>query len=154
MWTPLSSDARRRLHTHIQWYWRCALSERLYIVDDEPVVLEIFEMLFANEPYDVSSFATGSEALQRIRQEGVDVLLTDKNLPDVGGLELLRAAREKDPDSQTILITGYASLETALEAFQLGAFDYILKPPRDVHDVLRKVQQAFDKVRMARENKG
>jgi len=110
-------------------------------------------MLFANEPYTISCFANGATALKQIRADGVDVLLTDKNLPDVGGLDLLRAAREVSPDSQVILITGYASLETALEAFQLGAFDYILKPPRDVHDVLRKVQQAFEKVRMARENK-
>ena len=76
-------------------------------------------MLFANEPYEVSCFSNGNEALERIREGGVDVLLTDKNLPDVGGLDLLRAAREVSPDSETILITGYASLETALEAFQL-----------------------------------
>ena len=71
----------------------------------------------------------------------MDVLLTDKNLPDVGGLELLRIAHEVQPDAEGIIITGYASLETALEAIQLGAFDYILKPPRDVFEVRRKVRR-------------
>ena len=125
---------------------------RLIIVDDEPVILDLFRAVFEGEPYDVLSFATGQEAAEEMRKGGVDVLLTDKNLPDVGGLELLRIAHEVQADAEGIIITGYASLETALEAIQLGAFDYILKPPRDVFEVRRKVRQAFTKVQLAREN--
>lgn len=125
---------------------------RLIIVDDEPVILDLFRAVFEGEPYDVLSFATGNEAAEEMKKGGVDVLLTDKNLPDVGGLELLRIAHEVQPDAEGIIITGYASLETALEAIQLGAFDYILKPPRDVFEVRRKVRQAFTKVELAREN--
>jgi C4-dicarboxylate-specific signal transduction histidine kinase len=132
--------------------WGCLLAGRLIIVDDEPVILDLFRAVFEGEPYEVLSFSTGMEAMAEMRARGVDVLLTDKNLPDIGGLDLLRVAHEVQPDSEGIIITGYASLETALEAIQLGAFDYIIKPPRDVFEVRRKVRQAFIKVAMVREN--
>jgi len=84
---------------------------------------------------------------------GVDVLLTDKNLPDIGGLELLQHAKRLQTDAEGIIITGYASLDTVLAAMQLDAFDYIVKPPKDIFDVKRKVKQAFNKIEMGRENR-
>lgn len=125
---------------------------RLVVVDDEPGILELLVSLFDDGP-DVVGFASGSEALAHLQAHGCDVLLTDKNLPDVGGLELLAAARAADPDAEGIVITGYASLETAVAALQQGAFDYIVKPPRSIFDVKRKVEQALEKVQIARENR-
>jgi C4-dicarboxylate-specific signal transduction histidine kinase len=124
---------------------------RLVIVDDEPVILELLSSLF-DESYDVVPCRSGQEALRAMESGGVDVLLTDKNLPDLGGLELLDHARRLQPDAQVLIITGYASLDTALEALQRGAFDYIVKPPKSIFDVRRKVDQAFEQQRMAREN--
>lgn len=128
-------------------------SGRLIIVDDEPVILNLLTSIFVDEPWDVTSCADGSTALQTMEEQGVDVLLTDKNLPDIGGLELLEHARRIQADCEGIIITGYASLDTVLAAMQLDAFDYIVKPPKDIFDVQRKVRQAFDKIGMRRENR-
>jgi signal transduction histidine kinase len=125
---------------------------RLIIVDDEPIVLDLLVSMFEGSPYDVVGCATGVEAM-RAMDLGVDVLLTDKNLPDVGGIELVRYARQVRPDSECLIITGYASLDTALQAMELNVYDYIVKPPKDIFDVRRKVAQAFDKQAMGRTNR-
>jgi C4-dicarboxylate-specific signal transduction histidine kinase len=125
---------------------------RLIIVDDEPVILRLLASIFDDEEYELVTCADGRSAIAAI-DEGVDVLLTDKNLPDVGGLELLEHAKRKQPDCEVLIITGYASLETVLRAMHLDAFDYIVKPPKDIFHVKRKVGQAFAKVRLARENR-
>ncbi|MBX2801598.1 MAG: response regulator [Myxococcales bacterium] len=123
------------------------------IVDDEPVILSLLSSMFDDdERVRVTACLNGTEALQAMAS-GIDLLLTDKNLPDVGGLELARRARDSHPDVQIIIITGYASLDTALAAMELDVFDYIVKPPRDIHDVRRKVHQALDKQQMGRENR-
>jgi len=125
---------------------------RLIIVDDEPVILKLLASVFAGEPdLEVVACPDGTSALAAMA-DGVDVLLTDKNLPDVGGLELAAKAREGH-ECEVIVITGYASLDTALEAMQLDVFDYIVKPPKDIFDVKRKVKQALDKLHMAQENR-
>jgi C4-dicarboxylate-specific signal transduction histidine kinase len=124
---------------------------RLVLVDDEPVILNLLASVLEGDDFDVVPCADGRTGLAEI-ERGCDVLLTDKNLPDVNGIELLRRARELHPDCEGIIITGYASLDTALAAMQLDAFDYIVKPPKDIFEVQRKVRQAFDRVRMRREN--
>ena len=126
---------------------------RLIIVDDEPVILNLLTSVFDDEPYKVVSCKDGSSALAAMEEGGVDVLLTDKNLPDIGGLELLQHAKHLQMDAEGIIITGYASLDTVLAAMQLDAFDYIVKPPKDIFDVKRKVRQAFSKIDMGRENR-
>ena len=125
---------------------------RLIIVDDEPVILNLLASVFKDEPWDVTLCKNGREAEVAI-SVGVDVLLTDKNLPDLGGLELLKLAHERQPDAEVLVITAYASLDTALEAMELGAFDYIVKPPKNIFDVQRKVRQAFERIAVVRENK-
>lgn len=125
---------------------------RLLIVDDEPVILELLASVFADEPYQVQLCPTGNDAVQVMEEDGVDVLLVDKNLPDVNGLDLIRHARSSQADAEAIVITGYASLDTALAAMELGVYDYIVKPPKDIFEVRRKVRQAFERQAMAREN--
>lgn len=125
---------------------------RLIIVDDEPVILRLLASVFGDEGYDLVACPDGATARAAI-DAGCDVLLTDKNLPDIGGLELMEHAKRTRPDCEVLLITGYASLDTALQAMRLDAFDYIVKPPKDIFHVKRKVAQAFEKVRLARENK-
>lgn len=125
---------------------------RLIIVDDEPVILELLSSVFADQPYEIVLCPTGNDAVRAIEDGGVDVLLADKNLPDLSGLDLVQLARQRQPDAETIIITGYASLDTALAAMELGVFDYIVKPPKDIFEVRRKVGQAFEKQAMGREN--
>jgi signal transduction histidine kinase len=125
---------------------------RLILVDDEPVILNLLASVFEEDPYNVVACADGAAALAAMEAGGVDVLLTDKNLPDISGLELIRHARRIQPDAQCIVLTGYASLDTVLAAMQLEAFDYIVKPPKDIFDIRRKVKQAFEKIALGREN--
>jgi signal transduction histidine kinase len=125
----------------------------LVIVDDEPVILQVLKAVLEKEPYRLTLAATGAEARDIIRREGVDLLITDKNLPDINGLELLKLAKEVNPDSEVIIVTGYASLETALAAMQLDAFDYVLKPLTNVFDIQKKVRRAVEKQGMVLENR-
>ncbi|MEZ4240858.1 MAG: ATP-binding protein [Myxococcota bacterium] len=126
---------------------------RLIIVDDEPVVLNVLAAVFQDESgIEVVPCADGATAIEAMRQ-GVDVLLTDKNLPDVNGLELAKRARELQEDAEVIILTGYASLDTALAALELDVFDYVVKPPKDIFDIKRKVRRALDKQAMTRENR-
>ena len=124
---------------------------RLIIVDDEPVILDLLVSLFDGS-YDVVACANGTAALRAMEAGGVDLLLTDKNLPDINGLDLLDHAHRLQPDAEVIIITGFASLDTALVALQRGAFDYIVKPPKSIFDVQRKVEQALGRQAMRREN--
>ena len=125
---------------------------RLVIVDDEPVILQILTAVFEDGPWIVTSCANGSSALEAMRSRGVDILLTDKNLPDINGLELMGEAKKINPLAEAILITGYASLESAISALELDAFDYVLKPLNNVFEIRKKVERAVDKQRIAEEN--
>ena len=115
--------------------------KHLLIVDDEPVILQILRAVFEDEPYRLTAVGTGADARRGIEEQGCDLLITDKNLPDLSGLELLRLAKERNPYTEVIVITGYASLETAVEALELDAFD-----------IRKKVRQALVKQEMALEN--
>ena len=127
-------------------------AKHLLFVDDEPVILQILKAVFEDEPYRLSCVGTGEEARRVIMEQGCNLLITDKNLPDIGGLDLLKLAKERDPFTEVIIITGYASLETALTALEHDAFDYVLKPLNNVFDIRKKVKQALEKQEMALEN--
>ena len=127
--------------------------KHLLIVDDEPVILQILRAVFEEEPWRLTLVGTGAEAQRILESERVDLLLTDKNLPDVSGLELLRIAKAKEPLCEVIILTGYGSLETALAAIELDAFDYVLKPLNNVFDIRTKARQAFAKQNVALENR-
>jgi C4-dicarboxylate-specific signal transduction histidine kinase len=127
--------------------------EHILIVDDEPVILQILTAVFEGEPYRLTCVDTGVEALQVIETVGCDLLITDKNLPDINGMSLLRACKERDPMSEVIVITAYGSLDTAIRAVELHAFDYLLKPLDNVFEIRTKAERALEKRRLAVENR-
>ena len=100
----------------------------LLVVDDEPAVLGIFRDLAEAAGFDVVTFSGGQEAIDHLRRHRVDVAALDLRMPDVGGLEVLRAIKAADPDCQVILMTGEATIDSAVEAIKLGATDYLTKP--------------------------
>jgi signal transduction histidine kinase len=124
----------------------------LLLVDDEPVILQILRAVFEDEPFRVTAVGTGQHALRVIAEDPVDLLITDKNLPDVNGMDLLRALKGRDPRAEAILITGYASLETALSALEQGAFDYLIKPLDNIFDIRAKARRALERRAMGLEN--
>ena len=124
----------------------------LVIVDDEPVILQVLTAVFEDGPWEVTPCANGLSAKEVMHRRGVDILLTDKNLPDINGLELMAEAKAINPLAEAILITAYASLESAISALELDAFDYVLKPLNNVFEIRKKVERAADKQRIAEEN--
>ncbi|MDD3992434.1 MAG: sigma-54 dependent transcriptional regulator [Desulfobacteraceae bacterium] len=102
--------------------------EHILVVDDEAIIRTTLERILTEEGYQVTSVSTGAEALAHLGRSEVDLVLLDLNLPDRNGIDVLRQAKELDPDLLVIVVTGYASVESAVEALKLGAYDYIKKP--------------------------
>jgi len=123
---------------------------RLLIVDDEPMVLEVLRRLLVEPGRDVEVASGPEEALEIAGRLEIDVALVDKNLLGASGLDLSRKLKAVQPELEIILITGYASLETAVEAVQIGAFDYLTKPIEDYNALSLKVQSAIEKSRLRR----
>ncbi len=101
---------------------------RVLAVDDEEVVCESIRRVLSAEGYDVTTTTSAREGLDKIRRETFDLLLVDIKMPELDGIELLRATRDASPETEVVIITGYATIETAVEAIKLGAFDYLQKP--------------------------
>ncbi len=123
---------------------------RILIVDDDEVCREILKDAVEDVSAEVALAADGREALARLAEHPFDVLITDLNMPDIDGLTLLRQARERYPQILTIIITGYGSLESAVEAIRQGAYDYIQKPFR-IDEIAIATRNAVDKVRILQE---
>lgn len=126
-------------------------SPRVLVVDDEEVICDILRDFLEYEGFVVSTCQSGEGALGQLVQAPFDIVLTDLKMPGVDGLELLRRIEESGHDTMTIIMTGYGTVETAIEAMKKGAFDYILKPfkPEEVVAVLRR---GLEKLRLEREN--
>jgi len=100
----------------------------ILIVDDEQSYRQLLSLVFEGDRHQIRTATNGRDAIELIKREPVDVVLTDVRMPDMDGIELLRSAREFQPDIGVILMTAFASVETAREAFKLGADDFIQKP--------------------------
>mgnify|MGYP001480316637 FL=1 len=102
--------------------------EKILIVDDEAFIRENLERILAEDGYRPHSTESPEAAVQQVAEEEVDLVLLDLNLGDKSGLDVLREMREVDPDVLVIIITGYGTVESAVEALKMGAYDYIKKP--------------------------
>jgi DNA-binding NtrC family response regulator len=100
----------------------------LVVVDDEQGILDVVSRFAQRAGFDVTTCSGGREAIEKMQTRRADLVMVDLRMPDVGGLDVLRAIRETDPHCQAILMTGYASVDTAVEAIKLGAMDYLSKP--------------------------
>src|SRR3989475_11396567 len=123
----------------------------ILVVDDEAEIREGLEMLLSSEGYDVASADRGDAALAKLEEHPFDLLLLDVSRPDRNGLELLREIRRRDPYLSVVLITAYASIDTARAAFKSGAQDYITKPWSN-DELLAQVAQAVEGRRLREEN--
>jgi two-component system, cell cycle sensor histidine kinase and response regulator CckA len=123
----------------------------ILIVDDEPVILDVFRRFLEGEGRTLLLAASAREAFTIAGEAGdIDVALVDKNLGDGSGLDVARRLKAARPDVEVILVTGYASLDSAIQAVQIGAFDYVTKPIADYDALNLKVENAVEKVRMRR----
>ncbi len=126
---------------------------QLLVVDDEEVARRNLEHILSKEDYTVDSAANGVEALARIRESSYDVILTDFKMEKIDGMEILEKTKLIAPHTQVIMITGYATIDTAVEAMKKGAFHYLSKPFK-LDDVREAVRQALDRTNLQKEMKG
>jgi DNA-binding NtrC family response regulator len=124
---------------------------KLLIVDDELIVRDSLGKWFREEGYEVGTAENASDALTRLAEQRWDLALVDIKMPGTDGIELQRRFRETDPELITVIMTGYASVESAVQALKNGAYDYITKP-FDPDDVAHLVQNALAHKRAEREN--
>src|ERR1041385_7404692 len=123
---------------------------RLLVVDDERSMREFLTHLFRREGHAIRVAENGRNALELMRQEPADVIISDVRMPDMGGIDLLRATKELQPQTEVIMMTAFANEETAREAVKLGAFNFVYKPfDNDLLKVI--VQRAFQKIADDRE---
>jgi len=123
----------------------------LLIVDDELHVRESLSRWFLEDGYGVETAASGKDALALLGRRRFDVVITDIKMPGMDGLDLLKRIREVDPKASIILITAYASVNTAVEGLKSGAYDYLVKP-FDPEELSRVVEKACEHVRLKEEN--
>jgi two-component system response regulator PilR (NtrC family) len=135
--TPVSDDS--------------AAKPRILIVDDEPSMREMLRIVLRRDGYDVTVAANGSQAIDILQRERVDFLLSDIRMPDISGVEVLRAAKEANRDLVAFMMTAFASTDTAVEAMRLGAVDYFTKP-FNMDELRLKVRQQLEALRLKQEN--
>jgi DNA-binding NtrC family response regulator len=116
---------------------------RILLVDDEPSILSVLSTLLKAEGYEVVSALGGEKARDFLRNERFDLMVSDIRMSPINGMDLLRQAHDEHPGMPVIMLTAYGSVETAIEALKLGAFDYVTKPFK-VDELLITVQRALD----------
>jgi two-component system response regulator PilR (NtrC family) len=124
---------------------------RILVVDDERSMRELLQIVLRREGHDVLLAEDGPEAVATLEREPVDVLISDIRMPGMSGVGVLREAKRLDPDIVGIMITAYASTESAVEALRLGAYDYLTKP-FDVEELKAKVRNALERRLLRQEN--
>ncbi len=125
---------------------------KLLIVDDERIALRNLEHVLKKEGYEIRTTSSGQNALRLLERYEFDVVLTDLKMEKVDGMQILKRCREIYPDTEVIMITGYATIETAIEAMKHGAYHYISKPFK-LDEVRKVVREASEKVRLKKENR-
>ncbi len=124
---------------------------KLFVVDDDRIILESLQEMLSLEGYDVAGATSLSDALTRLEQQPADVVISDINLSGGDGFELLQVIRKRWPETVVVMITGYGTIESAVEAIKMGAYDYLTKPIID--DELRLiVERALSQQSLILEN--
>ena len=131
--------------------WSEQKSARILVVDDEKVIREILCEFLAMEGYVVRGVEDGEKALTELRLRPYDMVISDLKMPKLSGLELLERITTDNLDVLTVIMTGFGTVETAIEAMKKGAYDYILKPFK-VEEVVHIVQRGLDRQRLQQEN--
>src|SRR5688500_11952425 len=129
-----------------------AAASRVLVVDDERSMRELLSIVLKRDGYDVLVADDGKQAVDMLRRERVDVLITDIRMPEMTGVDVLREAKIIDPGIISIVMTAFASTDTAVEALRLGAADYVHKSPNAVSDLRLRVRKEIERKQLQQEN--
>jgi putative nucleotidyltransferase with HDIG domain len=124
---------------------------RILVVDDEQFIRDILADFLSMEGFDVKTAQDGIEAEKELKAARFDLVISDLKMPKMGGLELLGVISQRYPSTLTVIMTGFGTVETAIDAMKQGAYDYILKPFK-VEEIVHIVRRGLDKQRLAAEN--
>lgn len=116
---------------------------RILILDDEPIVCKRLKPAFQKLGYEVETFTDSTSAIARLKEAIFDIIITDLKMEGADGMQVLSTAKSVAPETRVIIITGFATLETAKESYRKGAFDFVAKPFKlgDILDCVRKIEQ-------------
>lgn len=123
----------------------------IHVIDDEPIIHEVLSQLLTAEGYEVELSSSGEEALEKHSSASYDLILLDLLMPGLDGIEVLKALKRMDPEAMIIIITAYASVESAIAAMKMGAFDYIQKPFKH-EELLLTIKRALEHKNLREEN--
>jgi DNA-binding NtrC family response regulator len=123
---------------------------RMMIVDDEKRFLSTMKKLLAKKGYDVVTASSGAEALEIMSVQNIHVVILDVKMPGMDGNETLREIKKRFPLTEVIMLTGHATMESAVEGLKSGAMDYLMKPA-DLDEIIKKAEGAFEKIQSLEE---
>src|ERR1700748_852182 len=126
-------------------------SPRILVVDDEEVIRDILADFLAMEGFEVRTAPDGAAALAELTSGQFDLVLSDLKMPNMGGIELLDAVSQHAPQVVTIIMTGFGTVETAIDAMKRGAYDYIMKPFK-MEEVVHTVRRGLERKKLTAEN--
>lgn len=115
---------------------------RILVLDDEPIVCKRLKPAFQKAGYEVETFTDSAQALARLHETRFDIVVTDLKMEGADGMQVLSSALEASPSTRVIVITGFATLETAKESFRKGAFDFVAKPFKlgDIVECVKRIE--------------
>jgi DNA-binding NtrC family response regulator len=119
---------------------------KILILDDEPIVCKRLKPSLEKQGFQVDTFTRSFEALQAVKETTYDIIITDLKMEGMDGMRFLQEAKKLNPDTEVIVITGFATMETAKESFKKGVFDFIAKP-FNLSEIQRAVLRAEAKIR-------
>ena len=126
--------------------------DRILVVDDEDTVRSVLHQVLTEDGYNVEAASSGEHALAMMEKKSFSLVISDIKMPGITGLELLKKIKARYGETQVIIITSHASLDSAIEAIRLGAYDYLFKPFEDLDLVSTAARRALEKVTLTREN--
>ena len=126
--------------------------EKILVIDDEPFAREFFQKLLEKTASQVHAVGSGAEGIQALLQSAFALVILDIRLPDANGIEILKQAREISPLTPVIMITAYGTVEDAVRAMKLGAFDFLMKPFEETGKVLITIKNAIYQGHLEKEN--
>jgi two-component system NtrC family response regulator len=124
---------------------------RILLVDDEPEILTLFSKVLAKKGYAVSTASNGMEALVELERDQCAIVITDLKMPKMDGMELLKRVKRNYPEVEILVLTGFGTIESAVEAMKKGAFNYFTKP-YNIDEVLIELKKIFQLKRMRHES--